>query len=42
MAKLIPVSDKRARTFGTDAGRLGVPEDFNAALADDMLAAFEK
>jgi prevent-host-death family protein len=42
VAKLVPVTAKRARTFGSDAGLLSVPEDFNAPLPDEILAAFEK
>ena len=32
---------KRARRFGTMAGQIVVPDDFDAPLPDDILAAFE-
>jgi prevent-host-death family protein len=44
VAKLVPVAAKtvnRLASLGMDAGQLSVPEDFNAPLPDDILAAFE-
>jgi prevent-host-death family protein len=42
VARLVPVPGPRARTFGIDAGRLHVPDDFDAPLPDDVLEAFER
>lgn len=42
VARLVPVSGRRARTFGIDAGRLHVPDDFDAPLPEDVLDAFER
>jgi prevent-host-death family protein len=42
VAKLVPIASFEARTFGSDAGRLVVPEDFNAPLPEDVMADFEK
>ena len=42
VARLVPVPGPRARTFGFDAGRLDVPDDFDAPLPDDVLDAFER
>ncbi|MEH2220900.1 MAG: type II toxin-antitoxin system Phd/YefM family antitoxin [Nostoc sp.] len=43
IAKLVPfrTSSNRRDSLGQDKGRFVVPEDFNAPLPDDMLAAFE-
>lgn len=43
VAKLVPFRtslDRRA-SLGQDRGRFVVPEDFNAPLPDEILAAFE-
>ena len=43
VAKLVPFRtslDRRA-SLGQDGGRFVVPEDFNAPLPDEILAAFE-
>jgi len=36
-----PPATTRQRRFGTMAGRFVVPEDFDAPVPDDVLAAFE-
>lgn len=43
VAKLVPFrsSSNRRSCLGLDQGRFTVPEDFNAPLPDDILAAFE-
>jgi prevent-host-death family protein len=43
VAKLVPfrASSNRRDSLGQDKGRFVVPEDFNAPLPDEMLAAFE-
>jgi prevent-host-death family protein len=43
VAKLVPFRSSRNRlaSLGLDKGRLVVPEDFNAPLPDEILAAFE-
>lgn len=43
IAKLVPfrTSSNRRDSLGQDKGRFIVPEDFNAPLPDEMLAAFE-
>ncbi|MEH2160285.1 MAG: type II toxin-antitoxin system Phd/YefM family antitoxin [Nostoc sp.] len=43
IAKLVPfrTSSNRHDSLGKDKGRFVVPEDFNAPLPDEMLAAFE-
>lgn len=43
IAKLVPfyTSSNRRDSLGQDKGRFVVPEDFNAPLPDEMLAAFE-
>jgi prevent-host-death family protein len=43
VAKLVPfsVSSNRRDSLGQDKGLFVVPEDFNAPLPDDILAAFE-
>lgn len=40
-ARLVAVRGGAARAFGMDRGRLVVPEDFDAPLDGDVLAAFE-
>ncbi|MDZ8068452.1 MAG: type II toxin-antitoxin system Phd/YefM family antitoxin [Nostoc sp. DedQUE08] len=43
IAKLVPfrISSNRRDSLGQDKGRFVVPEDFNAPLPDEILAAFE-
>ena len=43
IAKLVPcrVSSNRLDSLGLDQGRFVVPENFNAPLPEEMLAAFE-
>ena len=44
LAKLVPLTTPapgRRRVLGLLAGQLQVPDDFDAPLPDDMLAAFE-
>ena len=43
IAKLVPfrASSNRRESLGRDHGRLIVPEDFNAPLPKEILAAFE-
>ncbi|MBD2294288.1 type II toxin-antitoxin system Phd/YefM family antitoxin [Anabaena sphaerica FACHB-251] len=43
IAKLVPfsVSSQRRDSLGQDRGKFVIPEDFNAPLAEDILAAFE-
>lgn len=40
VARLTPVYESR-RNFGQDRGRFVVPDDFDAALEDDLLRDFE-
>jgi prevent-host-death family protein len=42
VARLVPAIPKQRRTFGRDAGRFVVPDDFDAPLDDDVLAEFEQ
>lgn len=41
IAKLTPVRERGPRRFGIDAGVFEVPDDFDAALPDEMLRLFE-
>ncbi|MFB2773532.1 type II toxin-antitoxin system Phd/YefM family antitoxin [Pelatocladus sp. BLCC-F211] len=43
IAKLVPfhLSSNRGASLGLDRGRFTVPEDFNAPLPEEILAAFE-
>ncbi len=41
IANLVPVRGHRNRRLGIDRGRFVVPEDFDAPLPDDLIAAFE-
>ncbi|AFY34016.1 type II toxin-antitoxin system Phd/YefM family antitoxin [Calothrix sp. PCC 7507] len=43
VAKLIPfhVSSNRRASLGLDRGRFMVPEDFDASMPEEILAAFE-
>lgn len=40
-ARLVAVHARARRDLGIDRGRLVVPDDFDAPLDDDTLAAFE-
>lgn len=42
VARIVPVTVHGSRTFGYDIGRFEVPDDFDAPLADDVLADFEQ
>jgi prevent-host-death family protein len=42
VARLVPASPSPARRLGIDRGRFVVPDDFDAPLPDDQLAAFER
>jgi antitoxin (DNA-binding transcriptional repressor) of toxin-antitoxin stability system len=42
VASLVPVHRSSARRLGVDRGRFTVPDDFDAPLPDDLLAAFER
>lgn len=41
LARLVPLAPAPSRTFGEDHGAFVVPDDFNAPLPEDILAAFE-
>ena len=42
VARLVPHREKaRVPQFGADRGKFVVPDDFDAPLPDDLLAAFE-
>ncbi len=42
MARLVPFADSsKPRLLGLDRGLFTVPDDFNASLPKDLLAAFE-
>ena len=40
VARLVPSTRPDAHRFGLDRGRLVVPDDFDAPLPDDVIAAF--
>ena len=42
VARLVPVRASGARRLGVDRGRYVVPDDFDAPLPDELLAAFER
>ena len=42
IARLVPSRRAGARRFGIDRGRWAVPDEFDAPLPDDVLAAFER
>ncbi len=42
VARLVPMPDARPRRIGVDVGRFEVPDDFDAPLAPELLAAFEE
>jgi len=41
VARLVPIDKRAKRKLGLLAGRLIVPDDFDAPLPDEVLAAFE-
>ena len=41
VAKLVPLTERRSRVLGLDAGRMHVGDDFDAPLDDAILVAFE-
>ena len=41
IARLVPFAPRSARTLGLDAGLYEVPEDFDAPLPPELLAAFQ-
>jgi prevent-host-death family protein len=41
VARLVPIDKRAKRKLGALAGRLMVPDDFDAPLPDEVLAAFE-
>jgi prevent-host-death family protein len=41
IATLVPVRSGSARKFGTERGRLVVPDDFDDPLPDELLDAFD-
>ncbi|HUP02066.1 MAG TPA: type II toxin-antitoxin system Phd/YefM family antitoxin [Gemmatimonadota bacterium] len=41
VARLVPIEGARKRRLGTDRGAFKVPDDFNAPLPPEVLAAFE-
>ena len=42
IARLVPIESMRTRTFGSDQGRMVVPDDFDAPLDDETLTTFEQ
>jgi prevent-host-death family protein len=42
IARLVPTRQPLGRRLGIDRGRWAVPDDFDAPLPDDVLAAFEQ
>ena len=42
VARLVPCRRTTARRFGIDRGVWDVPEDFDAPLPDEVLAAFQQ
>jgi prevent-host-death family protein len=42
VARLVPAQTGGGRQLGIDRGRYSVPDDFDAPLPDDVLAAFER
>lgn len=43
VARLVPWQDNRSeRHFGRDAGLFEVPDDFDQALPDEVIASFEQ
>jgi prevent-host-death family protein len=42
IARLVPIGTVTRRVLGHDRGIFTVPDDFNAPLSDELLAAFER
>lgn len=42
VARLVPAHPVRQRLLGVDRGRFVVPDDFDAPLPDEVVAAFER
>jgi prevent-host-death family protein len=42
VARLVPAERGPGRELGIDRGRYTVPDDFDAPLPDDVIAAFER
>ncbi len=42
VARLVPARPIKRRQFGLDSGSFTVPDDFDTALPDDVLADFER
>jgi prevent-host-death family protein len=42
VARLVPTQNRGARRLGIDRGVWTVPEDFDAALTDEVLSEFER
>jgi prevent-host-death family protein len=42
IAKLVPLHSQNTRHLGIDRGVYTVPDDFDAPLADDVLAGFHR
>jgi len=42
VARLVPVGSSGPRVFGADRGRFEVPDDFDAPLPAEVIAAFEQ
>jgi prevent-host-death family protein len=40
VAKLVPYAPRQSREMGTDAGRVTIADDFDAALPDAVLDSF--
>ena len=41
VARLVPISEPRERSLGSDRGLFELPSDFDAPLPDDVLGEFE-
>ncbi|AQY67000.1 type II toxin-antitoxin system Phd/YefM family antitoxin [Pseudomonas veronii] len=41
MAQLVPVGKSKGRRIGAMQGKLVIPDDFDAPLSDDLIAAFQ-
>jgi prevent-host-death family protein len=41
-ARLVPVGSDNPREFGFDRGLVGVPDDFDAPLPEEVLRTFEQ
>jgi prevent-host-death family protein len=42
VARLVPAAEPAPRSLGFDAGRVVIPDDFNAPLPEDVLMDFER